>query len=99
MFECLGDATCVGAVRAVTDAAEWLPDPNPKDDKNRGVWKRASEVALHFAPTFAGETVDWEYKLHFEVPFSGIGNNIKLEVPVRLDPGSAANISDPVSYL
>ncbi|KAJ7287051.1 hypothetical protein C8J57DRAFT_1282667 [Mycena rebaudengoi] len=89
----LGDATCVGAVRAVTDAAEWLPDPNHKDDKSRGIWKRAvhfeSAVALHFAPTFAAETVDWEYKLRFEVPFPGIGNNIKLEVPVRLDPGSA----------
>ncbi|KAJ7287055.1 hypothetical protein C8J57DRAFT_1707454 [Mycena rebaudengoi] len=91
--ESLGDATCVGAVRAVTDAAEWLPDPNPKDDKNHGVWKRAvhfeSAVALHFAPTFTGETVDWEYKLRFEVLFPGIGNNIKLEVPIRLDPGSA----------
>ncbi|KAJ7287062.1 hypothetical protein C8J57DRAFT_1707461 [Mycena rebaudengoi] len=86
----LGDATSLAAVRVIDSQEEWLPDPNSKD---HGIWKREiqfeSAVALNFAPTSVAKTVDWQYKLCFEVPFPGMGNDLKLEVPIHLDPGSA----------
>ncbi|KAJ7287061.1 hypothetical protein C8J57DRAFT_1282699 [Mycena rebaudengoi] len=89
----LGDVTRVAAVRAVADEPEWIPDPGEKDEKNRGIWKRAihfeSAVALPYAPSYMSETVDWAYKLRFEVPFPGIGNDLTGDVPIYLDPASA----------
>jgi hypothetical protein len=59
----LGDVTRAAAVRTVADEPEWIPDPGEKDEKNRGIWKRAvhfeSTVALPYAPSYMTETVDW----------------------------------------
>ncbi|KAF8150449.1 hypothetical protein K438DRAFT_1988410 [Mycena galopus ATCC 62051] len=35
------------------------------------------------------EILDWQYNLLFVVPFPGIGNNLRLEIPLHLHPGSA----------
>ncbi|KAJ7496773.1 hypothetical protein FB451DRAFT_1208742 [Mycena latifolia] len=76
------------AVNAVIDEPEWIP----KDGKDRGIWKRSvhftSTLTFPFAPTFNTETLDWLYVLQFEVPFPGIGNDLKLEFPIHLGPGS-----------
>ncbi|KAJ7648624.1 hypothetical protein DFH06DRAFT_1423208 [Mycena polygramma] len=89
----LGDAKRVTAVHQVIDEPEWIPAPGSKDEKGRGIWRRAvhfeSAVAIPYAPTTNTEILDWEYNLRFIVPFPGIGNDLQLEVPIRLDPGSA----------
>ncbi|KAJ7496802.1 hypothetical protein FB451DRAFT_1119777 [Mycena latifolia] len=89
----LGDKKRVAAVRQVIEEPEWIPAPGSKDDKGRGIWRRAvhfdSEVAIPYAPTGNTETLDWQYNLRFVVPFPGINNDLQFEVPIRLDPGSA----------
>ncbi|KAJ7287064.1 hypothetical protein C8J57DRAFT_1116781 [Mycena rebaudengoi] len=73
------------AVRRVVDAAEWIPK-----NEEHGSWKRTtgfeSTISMPYAPTTSTETVEWKYKLRITVPFPGIGNDVKLEVPIRLDP-------------
>ncbi|KAJ7350650.1 hypothetical protein DFH08DRAFT_862029 [Mycena albidolilacea] len=89
----LGDAARVAVVQQVNDEPEWIPASGPKDKKNHGIWKRAvhfhSAVAIPYAPTSSTEIVDWQYNLLFEVPFPGVGNDLRLLVPVHLHPGSA----------
>ncbi|KAJ7810750.1 hypothetical protein B0H14DRAFT_2607035 [Mycena olivaceomarginata] len=71
------------------DEPEWIP----KDDKERGIWRRSvrftSTLAFPFAPTSTTETLRWSYILLFTISFPGIGNDLKLEVPVHLGPASA----------
>ncbi|KAJ7300754.1 hypothetical protein DFH08DRAFT_907930 [Mycena albidolilacea] len=78
-----------GEVHTIIDEPEWVP----KDDKGRGIWRRSvrftSTLAFPFAPTCTTETLRWSYILLFTVPFPGIGNDLKLEVPVHLGPASA----------
>ncbi|KAJ7104575.1 hypothetical protein C8R43DRAFT_1047283 [Mycena crocata] len=88
----LGDAKRVQqarALQAIVDEPEWIP----KDDKNHGVWRRTvhfnSTLSFPFAPTYSTETLDWVYMLQFVVPFPGIGNDLKLKLPLHLGPGSA----------
>ncbi|KAJ6589978.1 hypothetical protein DFH09DRAFT_220110 [Mycena vulgaris] len=89
----LGDVTWVAAVQQIIDEPEWIPAPGTKDEKGRGIWRRAvhfeTEVAIPYAPTCSTETLDWQYDLRFVVPFPGIGNDLQLDVPIHLDPGSA----------
>ncbi|KAJ7856188.1 hypothetical protein B0H14DRAFT_2578921 [Mycena olivaceomarginata] len=78
-----------GEVHTITDEPEWVP----KDDKERGIWRRSvrftSTLAFPFAPTSTTETLRWSYTLLFTISFPGIGNDLKLEVPVHLGPASA----------
>jgi hypothetical protein len=97
-----------GEVHTITDEPEWVP----KDDKERGIWRRSvrftSTLAFPFAPTSTTETLRWsvrefcscftgpisnvflvQYTLLFTISFPGIGNDLKLEVPVHLGPASA----------
>ncbi|KAJ7496776.1 hypothetical protein FB451DRAFT_1208747 [Mycena latifolia] len=82
----LGDPTSTNVKTTIEDA-EWIPDPDKKD---RGVWKRTvrfeTTVSLPYAPTFSTETIDCKYFLRFTVSFPGIGNDLKLNVPIHLDP-------------
>ncbi|KAJ6590001.1 hypothetical protein DFH09DRAFT_1074485 [Mycena vulgaris] len=77
------------AVEAVVDEPEWIPRDEEKD---RGVWKRTvhfnSTLTFPFAPTFSTETLDWMYVLQFVVPFPGLGNNLKVRLPIHLGAGS-----------
>ncbi|KAJ6582159.1 hypothetical protein B0H19DRAFT_1061605 [Mycena capillaripes] len=88
----LGDTKRVAAVRQVTDEPEWIPATGAEDKKGHGIWRRAvhfeSAVAIPCAPTTNTENLDWKYDLWFIVPFPGMLNNLKLDVPIRLDPGS-----------
>ncbi|KAJ6479179.1 hypothetical protein DFH09DRAFT_1056192 [Mycena vulgaris] len=87
----LGDAT--RAVQQKVDEPVWTPVPGGKNEKVHGIWRRAmhfeSELAIPYAPTWSTETLAWQYALRFVVPFPGIGNNLEIEVPIRLDPASA----------
>ncbi|KAJ7125226.1 hypothetical protein C8R44DRAFT_703420 [Mycena epipterygia] len=89
----LGDVTRVAAVRQVIDEPQWIPTPGSKDEKGRGIWRRRvhfeSAVAIPYAPTWNTEILDWQYDLRLVVPFPGIGNDLQLDVPIHLDPGSA----------
>ncbi|KAJ7032777.1 hypothetical protein C8F04DRAFT_1106511 [Mycena alexandri] len=89
----LGDATRVAAIDHVIEEPQWILAPGSKDEKDLGIWRRAahfeSAVAIPYAPTCSTEILDWEYHLRFVVPFPGLGNNLELEVPIHLDPGSA----------
>ncbi|KAJ7640784.1 hypothetical protein DFH06DRAFT_1215230 [Mycena polygramma] len=76
------------------DEPVWIPKDRKDEKKGRGVWKRAvrfeSTLTLAFTPTFSTETIDWVYTLQFGVTFPGLGNDLKLEVPIRLGPGLAS---------
>ncbi|KAF8169017.1 hypothetical protein K438DRAFT_1685204 [Mycena galopus ATCC 62051] len=89
----LGDATRVAAIHQVSDEPEWIPASGPKDKKDQGIWKRAihfnATVAIPYAPTTSTSILDWQYTIRLAVPFPGIGNNLKFEIPLRLHPGSA----------
>ncbi|KAJ7640815.1 hypothetical protein DFH06DRAFT_1215302 [Mycena polygramma] len=79
-------------VELTVDDPVWIPK-DEDDKKARGIWRRAvhfnSTLAFPFAPTSNTETIDWAYTLQVVVPFPGIGNDVKLEVPIHLGPGSA----------
>ncbi|KAJ7458867.1 hypothetical protein FB451DRAFT_1563751 [Mycena latifolia] len=47
-----------------------------------------STLSLLLAPTFSSVSLGWLYVLQFVVPFPGIGNDLKLQFPIRLGPGS-----------
>ncbi|KAJ7655687.1 hypothetical protein DFH06DRAFT_481925 [Mycena polygramma] len=85
----LGDPT-TSSVKSTIDEPEWIPDPERED---RGVWKRSVQfdttVSLPFAPTFSTETIDCKYFLRVNVPFAGLGNDVDVDVPIRLDPSHA----------
>ncbi|KAJ7771999.1 hypothetical protein DFH07DRAFT_803348 [Mycena maculata] len=85
----LGDPASTSVKSDIQDA-EWIPDPEKKD---RGVWKRAvrfeTTVSLPFAPTFSTETIECKYSLRFTVCFPGIRNDLKIYVPIHLDPAHA----------
>ncbi|KAJ7503089.1 hypothetical protein B0H11DRAFT_1711894 [Mycena galericulata] len=85
----LGDPASASVKSEIQDP-EWIPD---HEKKGRGVWKRAvrfeTTVSLPFAPTFTTETIDCKYSLRFTVSFPGIGNDLKINVPIHLDPAHA----------
>ncbi|KAJ7869223.1 hypothetical protein B0H14DRAFT_3440925 [Mycena olivaceomarginata] len=69
------------ALANTTEMKKWIP----KDDKERGIWRRSvrftSTLAFPFAPTSTTEILRWSYTLLFTISFPGIGNDLKLEVP------------------
>ncbi|KAJ7125248.1 hypothetical protein C8R44DRAFT_135090 [Mycena epipterygia] len=80
------------AMQAVAEEPEWIPKEGKED---RGIWKRKVHfnftLTFPFAPTFSTETLDWIYVVQFVVPFPGISNDLKLQFPIRLGPGSACS--------
>ncbi|KAJ7202334.1 hypothetical protein GGX14DRAFT_654253 [Mycena pura] len=81
------------AVHKETNAPEWIPDPGHDIGKGRGIWRRSvkfdSTVSIPYTPTFRTAAVECQYQLKFIVPFEGIGNDLKVLVPIHLDPASA----------
>ncbi|KAJ7072747.1 hypothetical protein C8F01DRAFT_1076633 [Mycena amicta] len=97
VLKSVGDATCVAAVVHTESPPEWIPAPGSKDEKGKGFWRRSikfeSSASMNYAPTFQGETLEWKYQLSFIVPFSGIGNDLKIFIPIQLDPSVAGSSS------
>ncbi|KAJ7125252.1 hypothetical protein C8R44DRAFT_782710 [Mycena epipterygia] len=89
-LDAIGGFSHARAVQAVAEEPEWIPKEGKED---RGIWKRKvhfkSTLTFPFAPTFSTETLDWTYVVQFVVPFPGIGNDLKLQFPIHLGPGSA----------
>ncbi|KAJ7503091.1 hypothetical protein B0H11DRAFT_2361119 [Mycena galericulata] len=75
-------------VQAIVDEPEWI-----SKDEHKGIWRRRIHfnltLAFPFAPSFSTETLDWLYELHFVVPFPGIGNDLKISLPIHLSASSA----------
>ncbi|KAJ7189565.1 hypothetical protein GGX14DRAFT_484852 [Mycena pura] len=94
----LGDPAST-SVTPTVGVPQWVPDPEKKD---RGVWKRSVQfettLTLPFAPSFSTETVDCKYFLRFTVSFPGIGNDLNLDVPIRLDPAHPCPAPDNINY-
>ncbi|KAK7044547.1 arrestin-N domain-containing protein, partial [Favolaschia claudopus] len=70
--------------------SEW----SSEDGMKKGVWRRSvrftSCLALPFAPTtWSSEILEWSYTLQIVIPFPGMGNDVKLEVPIQLNPSAA----------
>ncbi|KAJ6588706.1 hypothetical protein B0H19DRAFT_1100805 [Mycena capillaripes] len=80
-------------VQVLIDEPVWIPKDEKDEKGGRGFWRRAvhfnSTLAFPFAPTFSTESIDWTYTMRFVVPFPGLGNDLKLEVPIHLGPSSA----------
>ncbi|KAK7039609.1 arrestin-N domain-containing protein [Favolaschia claudopus] len=80
-----------GDGQVMVDEPEWVPG---EDGKKKGVWRRSvhftSLMALPFAPTtWSAEILEWSYKLQITIPFPGVGNDLKLEIPIQLNPSAA----------
>ncbi|KAJ7869107.1 hypothetical protein B0H14DRAFT_3581729 [Mycena olivaceomarginata] len=77
------------AVEAVVDEPEWVPKDS---NKSSGFWRRSvrfnSTLDFPFAPTSSAESLEWNYALQFTIPFPGIGNDLKLELPIHLGPSA-----------
>ncbi|KAJ7072748.1 hypothetical protein C8F01DRAFT_1076634 [Mycena amicta] len=89
----LGSPKSVAAVVHSVNPPEWVPEPGMKDEKGKGFWRRSirfdSTVSIAYAPTYRTEILRWEYQLRLSVVFPGIGNDLKIEIPIRLDPSTA----------
>ncbi|KAF7344452.1 Arrestin-N domain-containing protein [Mycena sanguinolenta] len=85
-------------VEVVVDEPEWVPKNGSKD---RGLWRRSvhfnSTLDFPFAPTTSAETLEWGYGLRFIVPFPGHGNDLKIELPIHLDPSASCPLLDTSS--
>ncbi|PIL37729.1 hypothetical protein GSI_01423 [Ganoderma sinense ZZ0214-1] len=62
----------------------------------RGVWvqkvKFTSKMRITVPPTFATRLIHSEHFLYMRVPFAGIGNDLKLRVPVTINSGIDASM-------
>ncbi|KAI0697066.1 hypothetical protein C8T65DRAFT_729501, partial [Cerioporus squamosus] len=91
----------------VVPEKEWVPmqdtsvstssSSHSRSNKETGVWVQCaqftSRLVLNVSPTFSvGDRLEWEYRLKIKVPFSGVGNDVELEMPVTIVSG----ISKPV---
>ncbi|KAJ6495379.1 hypothetical protein C8R45DRAFT_824019 [Mycena sanguinolenta] len=77
-------------VEVFVDEPAWVPTDGSKD---RGFWKRSvhfnSTLDFSYAPTTSVESLAWTYALHFTVPFPGLGNDLKIELPIHLSPSAS----------
>ncbi|TFK85458.1 hypothetical protein K466DRAFT_601153 [Polyporus arcularius HHB13444] len=94
---------CAGPIETEPAVKEWVPsEGHEKDAKGEdtkggegldatGSWlQRAvfhSTFQLDCPPTFAVQNIETSYQLVVKVPFPGIGNDLKLEVPVTVTSG------------
>ncbi|KAI0355529.1 hypothetical protein OH77DRAFT_1521078 [Trametes cingulata] len=89
-----------GAVDEELPERRWLSLPGESDEKSsnaRGVWiQRATfrgTFRLDCPPTFALDIIQCEYYLSLRVPFPGLGNDLKVNVPITVSSGIATPIS------
>ncbi|KAI0691288.1 hypothetical protein C8T65DRAFT_670562 [Cerioporus squamosus] len=72
-----------------------------KDGEAKGAWVQHatfhSVFSLNCPPTFGVQNIQCEYTLTLAVPFPGIGNNVKLEVPVKVTSGIVISVPRELS--
>ncbi|PIL28281.1 hypothetical protein GSI_09569 [Ganoderma sinense ZZ0214-1] len=70
---------------------EWTPVADEKEKEGKGSWVQRvafqSTFRLNCPPAFAVKNIECNYVLVVKVPFPGIGNSLKLEVPVTVTSG------------
>ncbi|KAH9939414.1 uncharacterized protein BXZ73DRAFT_99619 [Epithele typhae] len=74
---------------------EWVAQPPAEGEgeggEEHGVWVQRARfqatMRLDVTPTFANEFVQCEYLLHLRVPFDGMSNDVKLDVPIIISSG------------
>lgn len=66
----------------------WIPSPEHGEKAQKGRWKQEvlfrSSFLLRCAPSFSAETLRVEYRARLKIPFPGLGNDTKLEFPMRI---------------
>ncbi|RPD67562.1 hypothetical protein L226DRAFT_529889 [Lentinus tigrinus ALCF2SS1-7] len=71
--------------------------------EEEGVWvQRArfqTHVRLGVPPTFSSLTIECLYSLDLKVPFPGIGNDVRMDVPVTIVSGIDAPLSTGISQV
>ncbi|KAF7344441.1 Arrestin-N domain-containing protein [Mycena sanguinolenta] len=76
--------------------AEWVPK---KDSKDRGFWRRSVDLNttfdFPFAPTTSTTNLAWNYKIQLIIPFPGLGNDLKIELPIHLGASASAPLPPP----
>ncbi|KAF7289327.1 Arrestin-N domain-containing protein [Mycena indigotica] len=86
----LGDPQAVAAVVHTVTPPEWIPQD---DNKGKGIWRRSirfdSTLSIAYAPTYSTQIIQWQYQLRLRVEFPGIGNDLKIEIPITLDSSTA----------
>ncbi|EIN12606.1 hypothetical protein PUNSTDRAFT_49905 [Punctularia strigosozonata HHB-11173 SS5] len=85
-------------LRVWQDAPEWIPAPDQSKgqllgrNKERQVCRRASHfetvIELACPPSFKTDTLEAAYFLRLRVPFPGVGNDVKCEIPLNIVAGS-----------
>ncbi|PIL37730.1 hypothetical protein GSI_01424 [Ganoderma sinense ZZ0214-1] len=70
----------------------WEDDTRRGDAREMGRWVQhwtfEPKVKFNrFPPTFSSEFVDCAYTVSVQVPFPGVGNNVKVSIPITLDSG------------
>ncbi|TBU44365.1 hypothetical protein BD309DRAFT_40979 [Dichomitus squalens] len=71
---------------------QWVVDQvSPHDGEEKGSWVQrsvfTSKFTLNLPPTFVAPGLTVQYYLSLEVPFPGIGNDIRIQVPVVISSG------------
>lgn len=85
------------------DKPEWIPETNKKGEEV-GVWRRSvylrSSLRFSGVPSFASKLINCEHLLHVHIPFPGIGNDFKHDLPIHVNSGIegvAPSIDDATS--
>ncbi|KAI0684324.1 hypothetical protein C8Q76DRAFT_804011 [Earliella scabrosa] len=70
---------------------QWLGDP---DGDGKGSWFQRARfqvnVKLSVPPSFRIGTIECQYYLYVKIPFAGLGNDVKVELPVFIVSGIEA---------
>ncbi|KAH9854832.1 hypothetical protein C2E23DRAFT_901776 [Lenzites betulinus] len=74
---------------------QWVPLSSADEKKDQpdaeGTWVQQvtfrSTFLLDCPPTFSIETIQCQYLLGLKVPFPGIGNNVRIDVPITVTSG------------
>ncbi|KAI9000629.1 hypothetical protein BD414DRAFT_472271 [Trametes punicea] len=71
----------------------WLPEEGKED---RGCWMQEatfhSSLSLRYTPTFVTEEIKVKYALHLKVDFPGMGNSLRLELPINIGSGLETSV-------
>ncbi|KAH6916674.1 hypothetical protein BKA70DRAFT_1485324 [Coprinopsis sp. MPI-PUGE-AT-0042] len=75
-------------VRVTPSEPVWLPAAEKGEE---GKWKREvrfdTTMLLKCPPTLDLEIVKCTYELNIEIPFPGLGNSLKFQIPIHIDSG------------
>ncbi|KAI0833297.1 hypothetical protein BC628DRAFT_1343025 [Trametes gibbosa] len=66
----------------------WIPDEGKED---KGCWMQeatfSSSMILRYTPSFLTEEIKTKYMLQLKVDFPGLGNTLRVELPIQIGSG------------